>query len=382
MRNSSSRGGFCRRATLAAVTSRAGREGGLRIYADRGALPEGTPHVAMLYPLWGAPPENPEDPSHGRYDRLVSEGTAFFTLSPLEAADVVLFPVPWEIAKDRPEAVEEAQRLSRLAAEHEKPFLIFFWSDSAEPVPIEPSIVFRTSLYRSRRQPNELAMPAWSEDFLERYLAGEQAIRPRLERPLVGFCGFDAPPSRTSTAIVKRLLGRPIMSPRGRALAALAASKEIDTRFVVRDRFFGDNLLPSGQADYGVMQRVRQQYVENMIETDYALAVRGDGNFSYRLYEILSCGRPPLFVNTDCVVPFDRELDWKRFTVWVDESELDSVADRLVEFHAGLDDDSFADLQHRCRQVWLDFLSPQGFFRHLHLHFRRDGDGRLRPATP
>ena len=133
------------------------------------------------------------------------------------------------------------------------------------------------------------------------------------------------------------------------------------------------------------MRRARAEYVENMVESDYALAARGSetwgptaGNFSYRLYEVLSCGRPPLFVNTDCVLPFDHELDWTRFTVWVDESELGSVARRLTDFHASLDDDAFADLQHRCRQVWVEFLSPQGFFRNLHRYFHRDGNGRLR----
>ena len=125
-----------------------------------------------------------------------------------------------------------------------------------------------------------------------------------------------------------------------------------------------------------------------MIESDYALAARGSetwgpsaGNFSYRLYEILSCGRPPLFVNTDCVLPYDGEIDWTEFTVWIEERELESIANRLVEFHAVLDDDAYAELQHRCRQVWIDYLSPHGFFRHLHLHFRRSGDGHLHLKT-
>jgi len=297
--------------------------------------------------------------------------------------------VPWEFAKDDRAAVDEAWRLARLAAEHEKPFLIFFVSDSAEPVPIEPSVVFRTSLFRTRAKATELATPIWSEDFVERYLDGEEVVRPKCKRPLVGFCGFDTPRPPPHRALVKRLLGRPTVSSRGRAMAALDASKEIDTRFVVRERFFGGSVLESGEIDHEAMRRARQEYLENMIESDYALAARGSetwgtgaGNFSARLYEILSAGRVPLFVDTDCVLPLDRELDWRRFTVWVDQNELGSIAERLAAFHAKLDDDSFADLQHRCRRMWLDYLSPQGFFRHLHLHFRRDGDGRLHLKTP
>jgi len=334
----------------------------------------------MLNPFWGTG-DDPRDPSYGRYDAFVAEGPSFLTLTEFEAANVVLFPVPWELAKDDPAAVESAWRLARLAAEHDKPLLIFFWSDSTEPVPIEPSVVFRTSLLGSGRRPNEFAMPAWSEDFVERYLAGVEVTRPRQSRPLVGFCGFDTSHTTALKALVKRVLRQSDSSVRSRALAALAAGKDIDTRFVIRDGFYGGSVLSSGQPDYRVMQQVRQQYVENMIETDYGLAARGVGNFSYRLYEILSCGRIPLFVNTDCLLPFEQELDWRRFTVWVDEHELDSVASRLVEFHSGLDDEAFADLQHDCRRVWLDYLSPQGFFRHLHLHFQPDGDGHLRLKT-
>lgn len=338
--------------------------------------------MAILNPFWGMSEEDPGDPSSGRFDAFVAEGPSFLELTEFELANVVVFPVPWELAKDSPDAVESARRLARVAAEHDKPLLIFFWSDSTEPVPVEPCVVFRTSTLASSRRPNEFAMPAWSEDFVERYLAGAEAPRPRSDRPVVGFCGFENHRSTVAQVFLRHVMRRSDVSVRTRALATLAAGKGVDTRFVVRDRFYGGSVLASGRPDYGSLQQARREFVENLIEIDYGLALRGAGNFSYRLYEILSCGRVPLFVNTDCLLPLERELDWKRFTVWVEDREIDSVARRLVEFHDRLDDEAFLELQHECRRVWLDCLSPQGFFRHLHLHFRPDGEGhlRLKPA--
>ena len=350
----------------------------LHIYTELDVLPAGGPAAPILYPFLGAPSHDPRDPAVDRYQRFLATGKDFLALSTLDEADIVVFPVAWEAAKEQPECVAHARRLAELAAKHAKPFVIFFWSDSAEEVPVSPSYVFRTSLYRSQRSERaaiEIAMPAWSEDFVDHYQGGEQVIRQKGPRPLVGFCGFDTPIPALHKRIAKRLLGRAVMSSRGRALKRLASDGRIDTSFVVRPGFFGGQAI-DGRPNYEGMVRARAEYVQNMLTTDYALAARGSetwgksaGNFSYRLYEILSAGRPPLFVNTDCVLPYDELVDWRSFAIWVDESELDGVADRVVAFHAALSPEAFVALQRECRRIWVEYLSPEGFFRNFHRHF-------------
>lgn len=350
----------------------------LRIHTELGLIPRGTPSSPILYPFCGAPADDPLDPSHGRYEALLREGPGFLALAPLETADIVVFPVGWEHAQGDAALVESAHRLAEVAREHGKPFVIFYWSDDADEVPVAPSVVFRTSLYRSlrpQRAARELAMPAWSEDFVEHYQDGRQLVREKSNPPAVGFCGHDTPIPSLLKGLAKRALGRPAMSSRGQAMRRLAADGRIESRFVVRPAFFGGSVV-DGRSNYELMRRVRLEYVENMLGADYALAARGAetwgksaGNFSYRLYEILSAGRPPLFVNTDCVLPYDDQLDWKSFTIWVDESDLRHIADTLVRFHESLSAAEFVDLQRECRRVWLEYLSPQGFFRNLHRHF-------------
>lgn len=48
----------------------------------------------------------------------------------------------------------------------------------------------------------------------------------------------------------------------------------------------------------------------------------------------------------------DRMIDWKRYKVWIDESEIDDVGERVSQFHAALSPDSFRDLQQECRRLW------------------------------
>jgi hypothetical protein len=96
------------------------------------------------------------------------------------------------------------------------------------------------------------------------------------------------------------------------------------------------------------------------------------GNYSIRFYETLSCGRIPVFVNTDCVLPFEEWIDWKSYCVWVEAHEVARAAEKVAEFHDGLSDAEFRDRQRACRQLWLDWLSPLGFFKNFRRYFESE----------
>jgi len=353
----------------------------LKISSDRGYLPEGRKHVTMLYPFWGKNLEDPDDPSSGRYDRYTEMGSRLFEMTTLEKADVAVFPEDWSHVLGDVAAVARAEQFLESTRKAKKATVIFFWNDSDEDIPYDSTVVFRTSLYRSRRKANEFAMPAWSEDFVTKYLGGQLPVRSKHPRPVVGFCGYvpSIPtPNGMSGAIRKwktflTNLGRQKKadsSIRNEALQALSSHPRIDPKIVIRKHFFGHALLPSGELDYEKLQRLRQEYVQNIVESDYILCARGGGNFSYRLYETLSCGRIPVFVDTDCVLPFQSEISWKEYCVWVDEKEVERVGEKVAEFHNSLSDREFLDLQRECRDLWANHLSPEGFFTNLYKHCR------------
>ena len=123
----------------------------------------------------------------------------------------------------------------------------------------------------------------------------------------------------------------------------------------------------------------RGEFVANLLDCDYALCVRGMGNFSYRFYEALCCGRIPVIVDTDGVLPFDEEIDWRAYAVWVRPEDIEHIGERIAEFHAAISpDDAFQALQRRCRRLWEERLSPPGFFTQLHRYFQRSAA----PSSP
>ncbi|MCL4253826.1 MAG: exostosin family protein, partial [Anaerolineae bacterium] len=153
---------------------------------------------------------------------------------------------------------------------------------------------------------------------------------------------------------------------RGKVLSYLQRGKRIKTNFIARVKFFGEVKNPQKQKQY------QQEFIQNTINSDYVVSIRGTANTSFRLYEVLSFGRIPVFINTDCVLPYEWEIDWKNICVWVDESEVDQIEQKIIDFHNRLSPEEFINLQKKCRQVWEEYLSPEGFFRHFHQHFEED----------
>lgn len=338
------------------------------IYSDRGFLAsEETPRAAILAPFWGTNPEAP--PDTGRFDRYAEIGSSFLRLTSLADCDVGVFPQNWESAGEQ--AIDLGQRFADVCRSAAKTPVIFHGGDATEPLPVDAT-VFRTSLLRSRRGPNEFALPAWSEDFLLRYLDGGLRPRRKRARPVVGFCG-NRMAARSWRVMTHRLLGNPRMEtwrglavehPRTAALVAVARDRRLEANFILRHTFWAGAL-----GDSVSLSRARAAYVRNMLESDYVLCTRGIGNFSYRLYETLSMGRIPVFVDTDCVLPLDFDIEWRDYCVWVDEAEIDRIGDRVLEFQESLSDAELEERQHACRRLWETHISPQGFFASFHRHF-------------
>jgi hypothetical protein len=147
-------------------------------------------------------------------------------------------------------------------------------------------------------------------------------------------------------------------------MEALARSPRVETRFTIRPACF------HGEADAATRAAQRQEYLRNIVETDYTLCLRGYGNYSFRFFEAMSLGRPPLLIDTDCVLPLDFLHDYRKLCVVVPQADLRRAADHVARHHATLDDEGQLELQRRVRAFWAEWLAPERFFRNVALHWR------------
>ena len=118
--------------------------------------------------------------------------------------------------------------------------------------------------------------------------------------------------------------------------------------------------------------QLRKEFYNNIDNTDYTLCVRGTGNFSARFYETLALGRIPIFINTDCILPFDDIIDWKKHVIWIEQNEIADINSIILEFHNSLNLDSFTCIQNNNRQIWEEYFSFPGFIQKLTSYLKKE----------
>jgi hypothetical protein len=338
----------------------------IKLYTDKKFLTQ-KEYVPILFPFWGPYPQPTDSLLGADFSAYLKNGQNYFELTDLENCDFILWP-----EKYNKNNFNQNQILINLAQRSHKPNLIFFADDSAEKIAVPNSYVFRTSLYQQSRDAREFALPTWSEDLTKKYFHNQLPLRAKAPRPTVSYCGY----TRTWKDQFKGLLGidygvwRKIRSA---AVQRLENNKNIATNFLIRQDFWGGAYKPRfGQNLAGwqkTKNQIKQEYINNLAQGDYNLCVRGQGNFSIRFYETLSLGRLPLFINTDCVLPYQKFIDWKKFCAWVDIDDLSEIAQKLWDFHRNISDQEFLAAQKEARQIWQNWLAPDGFFKNFYRHF-------------
>lgn len=361
----------------------------MRIYSDQSYLPPGATHVPILYPFWGCTALEQDQHKNiqaGRFDQYAKVGSSLFEMTSIEDCDLAIFPARWEICRNV-RGRELAIAFAKKANQAQKPVVVFVEGDLPEDVPIENAFIFHTSLYRSTKGCAKFAIPASIDDLVSRNFNGILPVRHKQAKPTVGFCGY-APPLgmplnlkrlKETVRLGLHYLGVTRLAPslsahssRVRALLELSRSPSVQTNFMLNGNSpfaWQCGYLLQNQGSSGIQQS-RVDYLNNLMRSDYIICARGTGNYSLRLYEALCCGRIPIFIDTDCVLPYDFHVDWKKYCIWVNESELSSIAEKVIDFHHKLSAQEFLELQYECRKLWKQWLSPEGFLENFYRHFQ------------
>jgi hypothetical protein len=345
----------------------------IRIYTEDNHAPRSEWRnnlILILKAFWG-------DGTDWDRDSVAYLRDHFALTDTISDADVVTLPMAWNYYVSR-QKIRLALDLAARADRFGKRVMIWSEGDNSARIPFENILLFQYSLQRSRRRRFEYARTPFTRDYAALYLGSQIAYRPKPDKALIGFCGqaaIDRPMLIRLRNLARNLEARfktvyfdppPLGLPvnfRADVLRRLDESRDVSTRFIVRSGYSGR------QSD----QAVVDEYIRNLHDTDYTVCMRGWGNYSIRFPETLSMGRIPVFVDTDCVLPYDFRIDWKQYCVWVDESDLDRIGEIVAAFHARLSPSEFTDLQRECRRLWEENLTQERFFSHFQTHFQDAG---------
>lgn len=353
----------------------------LKIFSFFDRSVPGESWLPLFTPFWGMTEaeRTQKPPFAGRLDRYQKTADSLFTLVSRETADVAVFPYGWETCQ-RTEGQAALRHFLAESSAGGPPVVVFEHGDLNHPIPEGVRYSFHHCLYRSRLPAGAEVVPPLIADPLVEW---ERPWRPRNFSPLpiVSFRGV-APPLHTLPGprrrkeILRVLLYRSRLlkatsptvgyAPRVTAIQALRRSRSVRFRNTLlsaspvqwRCGYMVDGVIdPSGDP-----RQLRQTYLDDLEDSDYVLCVRGQGNYSLRLFETLAMGRIPVVLDTDVVLPFDDEIDWRSLVVWIPSGGERSIGERVAAFHQRLGTEQFQERQVRLREVFEHWIEPAAFF--------------------
>ena len=321
-------------------------------------------HSPLLYPFWGNPNEEVSLFAKEMFDAYQFD-TALYTITDdLQKADMVFPPYRhnWLLLHDRA-LLEECVRTAREAG---LPLLIDGVGDIESPINLENAFVLRIGGYRFLPEKGRIQIPPAADDLLERCVGGQLQIRKKSAgKPVVGFAGWaQLTPVQILRTVIKeipvrvrgifdsryRAMKKGVLW-RARAIQILGRSPLVTLNLKVRSSFSGSTKTAEGD-----MRHLRQDFVDTVLDSDYALDVRGDANDSTRLFEILSLGRIPVIVDTERRLPFSDVINYKEFCLIVDFRDIKKLPEKIAEFNKNVTPEKFEVMQIKAREAFVNYL--------------------------
>ncbi len=330
-------------------------------------------YLPVLFPILG-PLKDEKRIFADLSDRAFKE-PVFNLVKNINEADFLLFPHDFYyfmIGKISKEYLDEH---IALAQKNKKKLLIFDLSDLTErEINVPHSIVFRIAGYKHKQKENEIIMPYFVED-LSKYQ--EINWRQKGGKPVIGFCGWAG--LKNVDQKIRFWLKTVFMSVRIflisdknlgahrqgiyfriKAIKILKKCSDITCNFIVRKSY------SSHKATIGLpAEEARKQYIENISNSDFTLCTRGDSNSSYRFFEVLSLGRIPLVIDTECVLPLRNVIDYDKFSLFVDYKNLDDLCGIVENFYKKINNEKFIEMQKTARMVFERYLNAAAFLNYI-----------------
>ncbi len=266
--------------------------------------------------------------SQSRFKPVLEEGSNYVIWSSASDADYHLMPYKWvENHPYNQYVIEEANHFN-------KTLIIPFIDDSQPSIDLPNTIILKANIDTDKKKSNEICVPIYPST--EYYDFSTVSFENNFAS--IGFCGqVDKPTLRKEVCEI------------------LESSGKWNTNFIYREKF---HWFYEEQH----LKNMRDEYTKNTANNFFGLAIRGVGNFSYRLCEIMHMGRVPIIIRTNNVLPLEDFIDWNKCAVICDEKELHLLNDKISDF---LKTNNCFEVQVNNRKIWKEWLSPLGFTKNL-----------------
>lgn len=294
-----------------------------------------------------------------------------------EQAEIIIIPLDINYFYENKKE-EDLLNLINESKKYAKPIWVYSSGDIGKS--LNASVyTFRLGGFNTKLDKNTFIIPAFIQDPYTAFLNKDFGFIKKEEKPTIGFAGHA---NGTLIKIVKEYLiflyanykrikthnsydFQPFF-PSGKfrfdLLNSLLKNPCISTDFIYRKKY------RAGAKTQLEKKRTTLEFYNNIERNLYTLCVRGAGNFSIRLYEVLAMGRIPVLIKSDFQLPLPW-LEWENHCVITDKK---NIAERLIKFHNSHSPEDLYKMQESNQKFWNEKLSFEGYFREVHNFFKNE----------
>lgn len=104
-----------------------------------------------------------------------------------------------------------------------------------------------------------------------------------------------------------------------------------------------------------------ETFINATLNSKFALCPRGYGLNSFRLYEAMQLQTIPVIITNDRYLPWEDELNWEEFSVFIDEDQIPYIPEVL----AGFSDEQVETMRTRLMEVYEEYFSLDGVYTNI-----------------
>jgi len=291
----------------------------------------------------------------------------FEIVETVEESDIVFFP--YNISSLKSKYLTLVAEYKEVAKRNNKKLIVSACGDLADKVAVDDCILLKNSIYAYSMRKNEICIPAFSEDL---GLSEDVVFRNKAPMPVIGFCGWAGFNNnwlyvkycvKILTLMAKGVLDKNIIYRipglyfRRKIIGIIKKNPFMVSNFIIRNSYSGHKktiLLDPVKA--------RSEFIQNVKDSDFVLAPKGDGNFSNRFYETLSMGRIPVIIDTSVVLPLQNFIDYNKFIVITPIKSINKIDEQILEIYNSMSANDYLNMQHEALRTYRELLNPVSFF--------------------
>jgi hypothetical protein len=111
----------------------------------------------------------------------------------------------------------------------------------------------------------------------------------------------------------------------------------------------------------GTKKDMREEYIRNLNESDFALVVRWFGNYSFRQYEALSLGKIPIYIDTWAKLPFQNKINYNELFIIVPIEKIKKIGN-YIDNYIKKNKWKLKEIQRKIRKTYEDYFTIKNYY--------------------